>query len=142
MVHYSSMHAHCIPQTTTHACMDVRTHAHIHKHTHTHHTTPHHTHTHTLTHTHTHHTTPHTYTDTHTHTQSEGGSCCLVICGYEKIVLSTFLTVDEDGTSCDNEFHCLGPVKEKDRSLKVFVFVRGTRKVLVSDAERSCLDGW
>ena len=39
------------------------------------------------------------------------------------------------------KFHCLGPVKEKDRSPKVFVFVRGTRKVLVSDAGRAELFG-
>ena len=61
------------------------------------------------------------------------------------LVLSAFLKEDEDGkwrTSCGNEFHCLGPVKEKGRSPKVFVFIRGTRKVLVSDAERSYLDGW
>ena len=38
------------------------------------------------------------------------------------------------------EFHCLGPVKEKDRSPKVFVLVKGVQKVLVSDAERSCMD--
>ena len=36
----------------------------------------------------------------------------------------------------------MGPVKEKARCQKVFVFVKGTRKVLVSEMERSCLDGW
>ena len=40
-----------------------------------------------------------------------------------------------------NEFQCLGPVKEKARSSKVFVFVREMRKVFVSKIERSCLDG-
>ena len=35
----------------------------------------------------------------------------------------------------------LGPVKEKARCPKVFVFVKGMRKVLMSEMERSCLDG-
>ena len=36
----------------------------------------------------------------------------------------------------------MGPVKEKARCPKVFVFVKGMRKVLVSEMEQSCLDGW
>ena len=35
-----------------------------------------------------------------------------------------------------------GPLKEKACCPKVFVFMKGMRKVLVSEVERSCLDGW
>ena len=35
-----------------------------------------------------------------------------------------------------------GPVKEKARCPNVFDFVKGMRKVFVSEMERSCLDGW
>ena len=35
----------------------------------------------------------------------------------------------------------VGPVKEKARCSKVFDFVKGMRKILVSEMERSCLDG-
>ena len=35
-----------------------------------------------------------------------------------------------------------GPMKEKARCPKVFVFVEGMQKVLVSEMEQSCLDGW
>ena len=47
----------------------------------------------------------------------------------------------ESRTSYGNELHCVGPVKVKARP-KVFVFVKGMRKVLVSEMERSCLAGW
>ena len=43
-----------------------------------------------------------------------------------------------DEHSYGNEFHCVGPVKEKACCPKVFVFVKGMRKVLVS--EMSLLD--
>ena len=33
-------------------------------------------------------------------------------------------------------------MKEKACCPKVFVFVKGMRKVLLSEMERSCLDGW
>ena len=36
----------------------------------------------------------------------------------------------------------LGPMKEKACCPKVFIFVKGMRKVLVSEMERSCLGGW
>ena len=36
----------------------------------------------------------------------------------------------------------VGPVKEKGHCSKVFDFVKGMRKVLVSEMERNCLDGW
>ena len=40
-----------------------------------------------------------------------------------------------------NEFHSVGPVKEKAPCPKVFVFVKGMRKVLVSEMEPT-LSGW
>ena len=43
-------------------------------------------------------------------------------------------------TNNGNEFHCVGLVKEKARCPKVFVFVKGMRKVLVSEMEQ--LSGW
>ena len=46
-----------------------------------------------------------------------------------------------DETSYGNKFHSVRPVKEKARCPKVFVFVKGVQKVLVSEMERSCLDG-
>ena len=39
-------------------------------------------------------------------------------------------------TSDGNEFHCVGPMKEKARCPKVIVFVKGMWKVLVLEMER------
>ena len=43
-----------------------------------------------------------------------------------------------------NEYHTAtsSTAKEKARCPKVFDFVKGMRKVFVSEMERSCLDGW
>ena len=40
-------------------------------------------------------------------------------------------------TSYGNGFHCVGPVKEKARCPEVFVFVKGMRKVLVSEKTKT-----
>ena len=79
-----------------------------------------------------------------THVGAEGGGI-----NYMQIlkrwVFKDCLKEDVDAewrTSYGNELHCVGPVKEKACCPKVFVFVKGTWKVLVSEMEQSCLDGW
>ena len=104
------------------------------------------------------HTHTHTHTHTHAHTHEGGDIDYMQIWRDEFLRLAwkkipplynrtswlgvnhqlIYLKEDVDAewrTSYGNEFHCVGPVKEKARCPKVLVFVKGRQKDFVSEME-------
>ena len=87
----------------------------------------------------------HTHTHTHTHRLGGGeeGIYYMQIWRDEflRLVWTKMLMLsDEHHTVTSSTVS--GPVKEKAHCPKVFVFVKAIWRVLVSEMERSCLDGW